>query len=199
MALSSTTGNTDDITAILEHFVGERGQVLETILDRSTPVTVEELASQVSELGGPDVARADLVHTHLPALTEAGLLSWDRDRGTVTTTDHPALDDSRLGRVLSADDDILECLADERRRTALATLHDYGGRTFRWTLARDVAAQGADRDDVETVLVALHHVHLPKLADAGLVEYDQEAGTVASCGQRTLESIVEFYNDDYPR
>lgn len=44
----------------------------------------------------------------------------------------------------------------------------------------------------ETVKAALHHVHLPKLADHGLVEYDAQSGTVRYRPDERVEALVRF-------
>lgn len=40
------------------------------------------------------------------------------------------------------------------------------------------------------VAIALHHVHLPKVADAGVIEYDPVAGTVRYDGSEALEYLL---------
>ncbi|NHN59074.1 MULTISPECIES: hypothetical protein [Halorussus] len=76
-------------------------------------------------------------------------------------------------------DQTLELLADGRRRNAVAALRETDGAA---TLGELAAATAARLDDVdrpavptdrrERVAASLHHSHLPKLADAGVVEYD---------------------------
>lgn len=44
----------------------------------------------------------------------------------------------------------------------------------------------ADRDAVETMAAQLHHVHLPRLAAAGVVEYDSRAGVVTDWRHPTV-------------
>ncbi|MFC4551174.1 MULTISPECIES: DUF7344 domain-containing protein [Halorussus] len=83
-------------------------------------------------------------------------------------------------------DVLFEALADSRRRHVLSILLDRPTPLDVETLARAVAAReavatAADPPDdvVRRVQVSLHHVHLPKLADTGVVEYDYERGAVA--------------------
>ncbi len=70
-----------------------------------------------------------------------------------------------------------ELLAHSLRRATLTVLRD-AGRLSLDTLARAVMARGDSYvvgDDVpqlDSVRIPLHHVHLPKLADAGMVTYD---------------------------
>lgn len=44
----------------------------------------------------------------------------------------------------------------------------------------DAAPGTVDEDHRRRVLLALHHNHLPKLADHGLLEYDPDAGIVTA-------------------
>lgn len=78
-------------------------------------------------------------------------------------------------------------LADERRRAALDALAEMGTPTTVEELTCAVAARVArDTDgtpDRRTVLLTLHHAHLPLLDQVGIVDYDRsttdvEAGRV---------------------
>ncbi|WP_428222012.1 DUF7344 domain-containing protein [Halorientalis brevis] len=46
-------------------------------------------------------------------------------------------------------------------------------------------------DDQERLAIDLHHRHLPKLADAGIVEYDARSNTTRYWGQPTVEKWAE--------
>lgn len=81
-------------------------------------------------------------------------------------------------------DRLFSCLSDATRRRCLAYL-DRSGSVSVPDLAAQLAAEAADatianvdRAERERVHTTLVHAHLPKLADAGLVEWDREAGTV---------------------
>ena len=68
-------------------------------------------------------------------------------------------------------------LESDQRRRALAVLDERSQPLSLEDLATHVAEQEADADasaDVETVATTLHHIHLPKMATAGIVEYDPE-------------------------
>lgn len=74
-------------------------------------------------------------------------------------------------------------LASEHRRLALDVLADEYPTVELETLAADVAEREAESDavedgSVESVTIALHHAHLPRLDDAGVVDYDPETRQV---------------------
>lgn len=65
----------------------------------------------------------------------------------------------------------------DRRRHALFVLADHVGPIDLDELATAVAEReaGVDADEAEvvaSVATTLHHIHLPKMAEAGVVEYD---------------------------
>jgi citrate lyase beta subunit len=79
----------------------------------------------------------------------------------------------------------LDALAHRRRLTALSALEDANSPMTTNELATEVAIRELDYPDddlddshVDRVLVALHHVHLPKLEEANLVRYDPADDTV---------------------
>ncbi len=81
--------------------------------------------------------------------------------------------------------DVYDALSNERRRRVLSMLSEETTPLDVAELAHVVAtAETADQphgtldDHVTRVHTSLHHVHLPKLADLGLVEYDPATGTV---------------------
>lgn len=83
-------------------------------------------------------------------------------------------------------DAAFDALADERRRLALyylrgresATLDELATVVSGWQQARAPGTGRVTPDDREGVRIALHHVHLPRLADAGFVSYDADAREV---------------------
>lgn len=75
-------------------------------------------------------------------------------------------------------------LADETRRTALDVLTDsttpLGLEDLAVAVARESNGDTADEETVSRVASELHHVHLPKLSDLDVVEYDPARNRVES-------------------
>lgn len=99
------------------------------------------------------------------------------------------MDDSSNGRLTAANPDhspesLFELLSDERRRLVVSTVAEKGERVSLSDLAETVAeAEAADasavsQDHCEVVHTLLYHSHLPKLADAGVLEFDREERVV---------------------
>ncbi|WP_158056743.1 PAS domain S-box protein [Halorussus halophilus] len=96
------------------------------------------------------------------------------------------------GRSLSTDQ-LLTTIADHDRRTILAELRRHRSRTLDQlvdavaaTRETDGASDSRERREIQTVLL---HVHLPKLADSGLVSYD------SSDGVARIESAPEAFDE----
>ena len=98
-------------------------------------------------------------------------------------------------------DELLELVADGTRRTVLRTLIDReDGRARVDELASIVAATagpsvGNCPTSHETVRTRLHHRHLPRLAAAGIIEYEEERCTVRYYRNECLEALLEFIEE----
>ena len=76
-------------------------------------------------------------------------------------------------------------LSSQRRLYALVCLREAGGPLTLTELAAEVTARERDvppgelsSDNVQRTRLSLYHVHVPKLAGAGVVHYDHEASAV---------------------
>lgn len=76
--------------------------------------------------------------------------------------------------------ELLRALAHERRREVLGVLGDHQRSLGLVELTHQVVEEGEnlDRYDAERIYISLYHHHLPRLDDAGLVEYDDGRNTV---------------------
>ncbi|WP_435175134.1 DUF7344 domain-containing protein [Halorussus sp. AFM4] len=112
-------------------------------------------------------------------------------------------------------DTVFELLADRRRRYALyclaavgedrvLDLDDVAARVAEWEREWEASGDGEDAGDSdsgdrrERVRVDLHHNHLPRLADAGLVDYDARTGTVRNWEAPSLDRWVPDESDELP-
>lgn len=55
----------------------------------------------------------------------------------------------------------------------------------------DAGESAAGGSGKRATLVALEHVHLPRLAEAGVVAYDREAGSVRYLGDSRVEAVLD--------
>ncbi|ELZ05876.1 DUF7344 domain-containing protein [Natrialba asiatica] len=76
-------------------------------------------------------------------------------------------------------------LANQRRRYVLMCLIDHSEAIALADLAEDVAVRGnkgaiteISKEKVRTIHTSLYHTHIPKLVEAGAVEYDQDRDLV---------------------
>lgn len=162
-------------------------RLLAVLLERSRPVAVPdlavELAARETDAEPPDVAEAefrpvriDLEHRCLPKL-EAGGWIERREDGVVADEPLPFGDAGSLRADLRDRDDrfwdAVSVLVARPRRQKLASVVAERGRSL---TVEELAAELAERDgtrDAGTDLAGrLHHVDLPQLAEAGLIEYD---------------------------
>ncbi len=90
----------------------------------------------------------------------------------------------------------LEALASRKRRKVLehfltADTEVTTLEVLSCKLARLNVGDGGDGPPpTERARTELHHVHLPRLADRGLVEYDAESGTVRYRSDERVEVLV---------
>jgi DNA-binding transcriptional ArsR family regulator len=99
-------------------------------------------------------------------------------------------------------DALFEVLADAQRRQILAYLDATDDDVAAYSdLIEHVADDSAEAstDDRDRIAVGLHHNHLPKLADAGVVEYDSRSETVRYRGGPVVSEwldLVRSYDSD---
>ena len=109
----------------------------------------------------------------------------------------PPTDVTRGGSAEQTDavpvDVVFDALAAETRRHLLYYLaEEAGGEATPSEIAdrlRSIDA-GSSRTSEQAVLVGLHHRHLPKLSDAGLVEYEGRGEPVRYLGDPLVEKCL---------
>ena len=113
-------------------------------------------------------------------------------------TDDSAADEDDRGGSLGVSE-ILTLLSDRYRRHALACLDGLPAPVSIEGLTDQVAGREFQQppDNVSMIkrtqiATALHHTHLPKLEEAGIIEYDTNEGEVTEINiDQTLESFLD--------
>ncbi|WP_226482053.1 DUF7344 domain-containing protein [Natrinema amylolyticum] len=81
-------------------------------------------------------------------------------------------------------DSVLSAITSEHRRAVLRSLDRTDGNAIAVSALTDRVAEALRNGEVpdderrRRVRTALHHIHLPKLEDSGLIAYDTETGQV---------------------
>jgi hypothetical protein len=161
---------------------------------RESDQSVETITSEETE----HIER-ELYHRDLPALESVALVEWDRRVETVRRTDHPLYRDPQFGSLVGDDaefwDDLLPHIADTRRQRLLGILSNANERVPVDTVAtkllvREVTAADdkvVSSDGFDALRSELYHVHLPKLDDCGLIEWNRGNETVEYSGHPELD------------
>ncbi|WP_232701753.1 DUF7344 domain-containing protein [Halobacterium wangiae] len=98
-------------------------------------------------------------------------------------------------------DELLEIAADQTRRIVLSQLIEEGeSRVQVEELVSTVCAEtgptvGEHPTGHETVRTRLHHRHLPKLAAAGVIEYEEDRHCVRYHPNERLEALLDFLEE----
>ena len=112
-------------------------------------------------------------------------------RGNLTSS-------TRYPRVTDSLDTVFDLLSDARRRYTLYYLFAMEGDVAEFEAVVNAVCnyEGAGTDSTspsppENIRVKLHHSHLPKLAEAGVIDYDRRQGTIRFTPTPPLEEWVE--------
>ncbi|RLM88460.1 helix-turn-helix transcriptional regulator [Haloarcula sp. Atlit-7R] len=93
--------------------------------------------------------------------------------------------------------ELFEILSHEYRRRILLAVAQQNPQDEADITSEAVAEEhGDDGDALEHVKTGLHHVHLPKLADAGFIDWDRDSGTITR-GPRfeEIEPLLKLMHD----
>ncbi|QLG50404.1 DUF7344 domain-containing protein [Natrinema halophilum] len=173
---------------ILRH--PRRLRILEVLGSRGSRLPVSELTTELIERSTTDASnghvrhsvRVSLVHNHLPRLETYDVVDWNDDG--ISLVDEPPVDPADISLLLELCDAenaerMLETLVDPVRMRLLSLLED-GDRplSLEQLAARLSALDTGQFTDQSNAKVALHHSHLPAMADVGVISYDHESRLV---------------------
>jgi DNA-binding transcriptional ArsR family regulator len=124
-----------------------------------------------------------------------------RELGTRDIQSIDAVPDSSGCERPVSSDAILSAVANEHRRAILNSLDNALEQTLEYDVLVDRVADRVRDDDAkrefdghrQRVRIALHHTHLPKLEEAGIIDYETETGHVQFVGgelERDLLTLV---------
>ena len=103
------------------------------------------------------------------------------------------IDSASLNDLDTDIDDLFTILSSRHRRYVLSYLQSMDDAVAELPeLVEWVLTQKADceNDHQETVAGALHHIHLPKLAEVGLIDYDAPSNTIRFDRHPDREQLV---------
>lgn len=205
------TFSLDPVPDVLDQYdtlTSEASRRVLSLLDRQpAPLSPTELAQVLAVDEGTDPAeltddervryRIALVHSHLPRLADDGLVDYDGTAAILTDEGVLAVQSLTHGPTADWDEELFEAIRTDERRAVLAALTETDDSEVTLTgLAAFVAAAiqsdtvtAVDESTLRQVRRSLHHVHLPTLDHAGLVEYDVETRTVTD--QSLPDSVRE--------
>lgn len=106
-------------------------------------------------------------------------------RERASTVGGPLEDDK--APVTPAMDVVFEVLADEDRRRVCLHLTQEDPQVITVDELVDGIASDRPEPERERLAIDLHHRHLPKLAAAGIIDYDARSNTARYWGQPTVE------------
>ncbi|WP_226481306.1 DUF7344 domain-containing protein [Natrinema amylolyticum] len=182
---------------ILRH--PRRLRLLEVLGCRQTRLSLSELTTAlIDETTGSNgqtrhEVRISLVHNHLPRLEDYEIIDWTDDG--VALVDEPPVHPADLSVLLDLCEDenartLLETLVDPVRMRLLAVLEEADQPLSLEQLASRLSAHdGGPFADAERATIALHHSHLPAMAEIGVIGYDHDSRLVTRYDQ--VVSIVE--------
>ncbi|WP_449405120.1 DUF7344 domain-containing protein [Halorussus salinus] len=126
-------------------------------------------------------------------------MSGNKKEDAETNSTEPALEEIPLSL-----DARLDILANHARRELLILLRDQPEETVELEEAaryilKQVSQERGRQPNYDDVQVELQHHHLPKLADAGIIEYDIRSQTIRYRPNKQLEELhdrVQGFRED---
>lgn len=89
-----------------------------------------------------------------------------------------------------------DLLSDHRRRLLLYCLRDHAEEPAELEVVLSAWLEHRqDEVDESVAAVEAHHVHLPKLEETGVIEYDPAARTIEYLGHPLLDACLEMLHD----
>lgn len=89
-------------------------------------------------------------------------------------------------------DTLLQLVGDKRRRRTIRHLcEESEGLTTIDELLDAIRENGSGTNDRDQLAIQLHHVHLPKLSEHGVIDFDPESGTIRYRPDTEIETLLD--------
>ncbi len=172
-----------------------RRAILRQLSDRS-PREIQDILPPDDGAQSHDTA-IHFHHVHLPCLREASLI---RDRGDrIGRTGHPIWNSAAfhelLGRSETSHPDAFGAFTHPLCRATSYVLTQRSSRMTRAELARELPEVLPEHADDPFLAVRLHHVHLPMLDAAGVIDYDANEALVSYNDNPLVPLVVDVLRD----
>ena len=105
-------------------------------------------------------------------------------------------------------DTLLDLLRNRRRRYLLycldqkvdsvVTVDELTAMLLDWEHRMNAGAEAGSPDSKRRIRIELHHSHLPKLADLGVVEFDSRSKTIRKRDAPSVVAFAEESHDEVP-
>lgn len=112
-------------------------------------------------------------------------------------TEHSVADIAALREAARSTDDLFEVLSNAHRRFVVSCLATHPNPLAVADFATELAcwecktpSDHISAEQVESRYINLYHVHIPKMADAGILRYNQEQDTIALADE--CDGITSF-------
>lgn len=169
---------------------------LASLADRVAAHRLDVLPTEVPE-EAHEQAAVGLYHNHLEKLSEAGFVECTEDGDATMVALTSPIDADRIDELIEFAEgswkELNALLGADRRRHVVSVLLSANGSLPFEELAEGVVARerseggAADEEHLESVRTSLHHLHLPKLGEVGVLDYDSGSRLVA------LEALPDAY------
>lgn len=81
---------------------------------------------------------------------------------------------------------------------SVVALDELVGRVLDWEQAMNAGVEEKTAELETQIRVSLHHNHLPRMAEAGLIEYDSRSETVRKRDTPSASAVLEAHRDEAP-
>ncbi len=132
-------------------------------------------------------AKIELEHNDIPKMADFGILEYDREGETVSYKGNELVENLID---TGAETEHFNAMSDPKRRETLNCLIEYGESSV-YDIANQVRRESEEDRDMYSLGIELKQVHLPKMDNLGLINYNKEESEAEYIGGETTEELLE--------